>query len=192
MALSKKAIQRKREKRNKKRKANVSKFISSEAVNYGNWPIYECWVPIYLWERGLSQVIISRKRNENDIAIGIFLVDIFCLGVKDCLVRKANMEDYEDMLADIEETDGELKRVEPVYANTLIRKAVAYAKQFSFNPHPDFAKYKKILKDIEIDESLEFRFGIDGKPKYIPGPYDTHENINRITRVLVSHYVSNK
>ena len=183
MALLKKALQLKREKKKKKRQVKSSKILLP-TINCSNWPIHECLVPEELWEVGISQVMVSRKNSEDDIAVGMYLIDIFCLGIKDCFVRLTDLYEYQDMLDHVKESCGELERVEPVYINTLIHKAAEYAMQHGFKPHHDFAKAKKLLRNIPIDDNQEFIFGIDGKPYYTPGPYESRSEINRILNTL--------
>ena len=183
MALSKKALQAKREKKKKKRVVKLSR-PGTVAIAYNNWPIYECWVPNSLFEMGMGQILIARQNDLGDFAVGIYLVDSYCLGIKDCVVHLVDLFDYREILEGIEEVGGEMERVDPTYANTLIHKAILYAQQFGFKPHEDFSKTKNFLKNIPIDESQEFNFGKDGKPLYIPGPYDSHAKVMKIMQAL--------
>ncbi len=184
MALSKKDLQRKREKKKKKRQIKVSNSFSSTVIAYHNWSIHECWMPIELWENGIGQVIISRKNNLGDIAVGIYLIDTFCLGIKSCFVRLMNAYDYQNMLEHVRDSCGEMELIEPSYANTLIIKAAEYANQFGFKPHNDFSKARNLLSGISIDEDQEFTFGRAGKPFYIQGPHESPADVKRILKTL--------
>jgi hypothetical protein len=167
MALSKKSLQRKREKKKKKRQIKVSNSFSSIVIAYHNWSVHECWMPIELCESGIGQIIIARKNNQGDMAVGIYLIDTYCLGIKDCFVRLTNTYDYQNMLEHVRDSCGEMERIEASYANTLILKAAEYANQFGFKPHGDFSKARNLLRGIPIDESQKFTFGRDGKPFYM-------------------------
>jgi hypothetical protein len=184
MALSQKALQHKRQKKKKKR--IVRKIVQpiSPTVTYYHWPIYECWMPIRLWDIGIGSVVISRQRDPRNIAVGVYLIDVFCLGVKNCFVRLVEEDEYYDMLDCIEETCGEMKNIQASYANTLIHQATCYAQQFCFEPHPDFEKIKAFLKGIPLDETQKFTFGKEGHPFYVQGPYDSRADVKRIIRVL--------
>lgn len=187
MALSKKALQLKREKKKKKRQMRLSTPVSSTAIAHNNWPIYECWIPSELWNAGIGQVIVSRQNNQGDIAIGIYLIDVFCLGVKDCFIRLTQQEGYHDLLEHMEAVCGELELVDASYACTLIHKAVNYAQQFGLKPHEDFSKAQKLLKNIPIDETQAFTFGKDGKPFYMQGPHESPADVKRILKILASN-----
>jgi|SRR3990167_2150091 len=184
MALSKKSLQRKREKKRKNRKIKIVNQASSMSTNYNSWAIHECFVPIGLWEMGIGQVIVSRKNNQNKMVVGVYLIDVFCLGIKNCFVRPIDSDQYEFLLEQIIEACGEMKPVEPSYANTLICKAVEYANKIGFKPHRDFPKAKNLLKNILFDENLELIFGKDGKPCYMQGPNESPYDIKRIMHTL--------
>lgn len=187
MALSKKSLQRKREKKKIKRQIKISNAFSSTEIAYHNWSIHECWVPIELWEKGIGQVVIARKNNHGDIAVGVYLIDIYCLGIKDCFVRLINTYDYQNFLEQVSDSCGEMERVEASYGSTLIIKAAEYAKQFGFKPHSDFSKAKNLLRGIPIDEGQEFIFGRNGKPCYMQGPYESPADVKRILKTLESN-----
>lgn len=186
MALSQKALQRKREKKKQVRQAKVIKPFTSTSknVDYSSWPIYECWVPSELWEMGIGHIAVSRRNTLGEIAVGMYLVDVFCLGIKDCFVRLVDSADYKEILQKTAMHCGKLDPVDPSYASTLIHKAADYAGQFGFKPHSDFAKAKLMLKNIPIDETLEFVFGKDNTPFYIQGPNESTADVKRIMRTL--------
>jgi hypothetical protein len=184
MALSNKTLQRKREKKKNKRKIKISSSMQTAMISYQNWPIHECWMRIDLWEMGIGQIAIARKNNQGDIAVGLYLVDVYCLGVKDCFVRLTDTYEYKHFLEQVEASCGEMKLVEANYANTVIIKAVEYANQLGFKPHHDFAKARRLLRGIPIDEIQEFIFGKDGKPLYVQGPYDSAADVRRVMKTL--------
>src|SRR5215510_7036816 len=47
-------------------------------------PIYRCYVADEVFGKGLGYVVVSRRSGEQ-VAAGIFLVDAYCLGVKDAM-----------------------------------------------------------------------------------------------------------
>lgn len=188
MALSKKALQHKREKKKKKHQAKRSGLpVKTPVVNYSTWPIYECWVSAGLWDVGIGHVVISRKNNTFNVAVGVYLIDVFCLGVKNCFLRITDQGDYQMLLDHIQRTGEDLQLMDAVYANTLIYKAAAYANQFGFKPHYDFAKAKSLLKNITINEEQTFTFGKDGQPFYIQGPNESRSDIKKIMKTLELH-----
>lgn len=186
MALSQKALQKKREKKKQSRKTKVLKPVLAgpSHIAFSRWSLYECWVPTELWEIGIGHVVVSRKNSLGDIAVGMYLLDVFCLGVKDCFVRLTDASGYKKMLQQVRTLTGELRPVEPSYASTLIYKAKEYAMQLGFKPHNDFLKAHVMLKDIVIDEMLTFNFGKDNRPCYIQGPNESLADVRRIMHTL--------
>ncbi len=77
-----------------------------------------------------------------------------------------------------------LTPVDPAYARKLLRDLAAWAKTIGFEPHPDFATVEHVLGDVNSDDSdVVFQFGRDGKPFYIPGPFDSPS----LTRLRLEH-----
>jgi hypothetical protein len=175
MALSKKSLQRKREKK------------KNREISYKNWSIHECWVSINIWENGMGQVIISRKNTQDDIAVGAYLIDTYCLGIKDCFVLFMNTYDYQNFLDYVMELCGEMELVEPSYAKTLIIKAAEYAKQAGLKPHSDFVKARNFLRGIPLDKTEIFNFGKDGKPFYIQESHESTADVKRVLKTLWSN-----
>src|SRR5437879_6588829 len=57
-------------------------------------PVYECLVPENLFELGIGNVVFSRELPGGDIAVVVFLLDVFCLGVKDTLFKVVPEDEY--------------------------------------------------------------------------------------------------
>jgi hypothetical protein len=149
-----------------------------------NSPIHECLVPKGIFDLGIGDVVISRRMPDGSIAVSIFLVDTYCLGVKDCFFRVASRHELESRIAHLREKEA-LQRVDPEYAVKLIEGAVAYARVIGFDPHKDYAFVKKIFGTIDPSScSSEFEFGKDGKPFYVSGPHQTEADSQRIINIL--------
>lgn len=147
-------------------------------------PIHECLVPRGIFDTGLGDVIISREMPDGSIAASVFLVDAFCLGVKDCFFTIVSKSKYEQRFMILEQKEN-LERVEPEYAVKLIENAVSYAEDLCFKPHKDYPTVKKIFGSI--DPSVcpsEFEYGEDGKPFYVAGPNQTEADSKRIINTL--------
>jgi hypothetical protein len=104
------------------------------------------------------------------LTVASFLIDPLCLGVKDAFVRSTNGEEFAFLIDAIVE-DIPLETVDPSYARKLLRDAAAWAHSMGFAPHRDFAMVEEIFGDVDPAAcDVEFRFGRDGKPVYVPGP----------------------
>jgi hypothetical protein len=147
-------------------------------------PIHECLAPASLFDVGIGSVVVSRKMPKGEIGFGVFLVDAFCLGVKDSFFSVRPQDEYEGWIGRIREKEN-LQPVEPAFAVKLIESAAAYARGLGLNPHRDYALDKKIFADIAPAACpREFTFGKDGKPRYVAGPYETEADSRRIIDIL--------
>jgi len=144
-------------------------------------PIYRCYVADEVFDEGLGYVVVSR-RSGDQVAAGVFLVDVYCLGVKDAMAMLKPLEFFDDFIANL---PMRMKAVEPAYAKKLVEDAIAYARDLGFEPHPDYKLPRKILDDIDVSEcSAEFTFGKDGKPFFVSGPYDSAARTKHIIDTL--------
>ncbi|MFQ5770553.1 MAG: hypothetical protein ACE5HX_08460 [bacterium] len=184
MALNAKRRQKKMAKKATKRKArfayknktNESGGILSAArliAIAANSPIHQCFIPKSVVESGMGNVVISRKMPDGKIGFSFFLVDSYCLGVKDAFFGVKPQWEFESRINEINHREN-FERVHPSCARKLIEEAVAYARDLGFNPHRDYRIAKMIFGDIDPDVCpMSFEFGQDGKPMYVAGPYDT-------------------
>ncbi len=89
-------------------------------------PLHSCFVQDRLFESGVGMVILTRKTGEDRFAIAGFLVDVYCLGVKDVLFRETDETEMKMFLGTVE-ASAPLASIDPPYARKLLRDAVAYA-----------------------------------------------------------------
>jgi hypothetical protein len=211
MALNQKKLQKKKAKqaaKSKARKAAQKQKGFMARVNYSlaiqkafNAPVYECWETEHLFDQssntGIGSVIITRKTSNGDILASVFLIDVYCLGIKDCFVRMFNEETYPSFLEEIN-MQGKLKNIHPTCTRKLIEEAGKYAADLGFSPHKDYREAKKIFGDIDSAACpRSFEFGKNGKPFYIAGPYDKPKFVKNVQEKLAKrcgpdgfHYVA--
>ena len=140
--------------------------------------VYETRLDKEVLENGLGYVIVSRKRMSGDIIYANYLVDIFCLGVKDVYYEIMSEEEYRERLTEIEEEfDVKLEMVDPMYCYNLLYGAIEYAEDLGFEPHKDFAIAEKLLPDVEDIDYVDIEFGKNGKPFFFQGPGDNAAKI---------------
>ncbi len=53
------------------------------------WPIVQSLVGASLWDEGLGYLVIARQEPDGGISYAVFLVDVYCLGVKNAFWRAA-------------------------------------------------------------------------------------------------------
>jgi hypothetical protein len=81
-----------------------------------------------------------------------------------------------------------LVSISPSDARKLLRDLAAWSHSIGFPPHRDFAAVERIFGDVSADESeADFPLGHDGKPLYIPGPFESATLIRRRIEQLQKH-----
>jgi hypothetical protein len=195
MAIDPRKLQKKRAKKAAKRKAVVAakkaaggsgSFLAggrSIALATGA-PIHECLMPEEMFETGMGTVVVSRSLPNGQIGASFFLLDVFCLGVKNAYFLAMSPEEYDYRLGTIGQNET-LTPIHPTCARKLVERAEAYARDLGFAPHPDYQLAKRIFADIDAAACpTSFTFGKDGKPFFIAGPNDTPKKVQKILNTL--------
>lgn len=147
-------------------------------------PIHECLMAAGMFDVGLGNVLIARRGPNGMMLVGVFLVDVYCLGVKDVLLHTVSEYEYESVHKPrLLGSAGELgyESLEPSCAKKLVEGAVLYAKSLGLSPHRDYAKAKRILAGIDSESCpVEYTYGQDGKPFYVQGPNESSARVKRI------------
>lgn len=152
--------------------------ISRQALQQS--PLVGAWAPLSIFEKGIGTVIVARQAEFGEIAAGIFLVDTWCLGVKSSFFKIFSTLEFDDLLADVRESE-DLEKASPEYVAQLIFESVGYARRFGFPPDDDYGDASAVLAGIDVSLCTEtLVFGQEGKPLYISGPRDTSIKSDRI------------
>lgn len=147
-------------------------------------PIHACLISEALPEIGQGYLVLARKAADGRTAMVTFLLDVYCVGVKDVILRVDEASEIERFIAAIGETQPMLA-IEPTRARKLLRDLVAWSRSIGLAPHPDYAIAEALFGDVSADSSDErFVFGKDGKPFLIQGPNDTPARIRRRIEAL--------
>ncbi|MBM3851767.1 MAG: YecA family protein [Verrucomicrobia bacterium] len=146
---------------------------------------YEAFVGKNFRESGMTQVVVARFRANGLGDMGFFLLDLWCLGVKDAfLLEDLSESEFRDIIRDKLPEDAR-ERLHPACARKLIDGAVAYAQKLGFDPHRDFRKARRTLSGLEARDCPEtFTYGKDGKPMFVEGPDDAGERRERVLAIL--------
>ena len=146
-------------------------------------PVDRCFIADNYNDKGLTICLIIRKQPSGKFMFANFVVDRFCLGVKDAF---ANCNFNEFQIKDLIEKlsrNGMVEEVSPNYFHNLIYAAIDFAEENGFKPHRDFTLAEYVLDPEMIDEGIdEIEVGDEyGKPLFISGPFD---DVNRIIATL--------
>jgi yecA family protein len=146
---------------------------------------YEAHIEKGWQENGMGQLLVVRRREDGSADAGFFLIDTWCLGVKDATGEMDVTAESVDELLNESIPESTREMIHPACAKKLIEGAIAYAEGLGFSPHRDFRKARKVLSGI--DASLcptEFTFGRNGRPFFVSSPNDSEERIDRILAIL--------
>jgi hypothetical protein len=189
MAISEQQRQKKLAKKKQKRGLTVKKTTLSmkKAKPYATYPIHECLIPNDLFISGLGELVVTRRIPNGDIAMSAFVIDVFCLGVKDAMFMVLPESEYEHRIKERMTATGDrdFEKLHQTCAKKLLDGVVDYAKELGFNPHPDYKNAKEIFGDIDARVCpVKYIYGKDGKPFYMNGPYESPADVQKIINTL--------
>jgi tetratricopeptide (TPR) repeat protein len=132
-------------------------------------PLYECYISKEWKEMGIANVFVSRKQPSGNITYSVFLVDLFCLGVKSAHYEfNISHQDFFEIITKGNEGGDMLIKCDYDLAHNIIYGALAYADDIGFNPHKDFSIAQYLLEeDTEDIPLIDIEFGRNGKPYLI-------------------------
>lgn len=130
---------------------------------------------------GMVGVLVAREhpRRRGSVTVCGYLLDVYCLGVKDALgprlmgassLKRFRREYFAAF------PGGEVV-VSPELVAHLVWGAAAYARGLGFEPHADFAAAARHVPELDGDSVITF--GRHGRPTYVQGPFDRPDHILR-------------
>jgi hypothetical protein len=193
MPIDPRKRQKQQERRAAKRKSKQHHLVQEKQAGLAarlesaaRYPVLHCWVTTDMWTKGLGWVCLSRELPNGTIAYAVFLVDRYCLGVKNAMADVVGRFTYDSRVVRKMRRTFTSEDFAPAAARKLVEQAVEYAGAVGLRPHPDCHKAKLIFGDIDAGNSTEeFEFGKDGRPFFISGPHDTPERCRLILNTLL-------
>ena len=151
-------------KKKQKKQQTRQQFLSPEQYmkqRARSLEIGACYVSDDMTECGEGHVIVTRRHTGGRISMAMYLVDIYCLGVKDSFFRLRLEEDELDEMLDMGSGVHECSYEE---AHNWVYGAIAWAEEAGIEPDKSFAVTKYMLKEDTDDVPLiEYEFGMHGK-----------------------------
>lgn len=153
-------------------------FIKSRARQL---PLGKSYITHNWEESGITTVLVSRKHINGNFTVGMYLVDLRCLGIKDSAFKfNIPLEELENLIVHIKGEEIEYNK-----AHNIIYGAEAFAESSGFKPHKDWEVGQFILEeDDDRIPIIDIPFGDNGIPAYYIGPNDTPATINQILVTL--------
>ena len=168
-----------------KRKAEMATIGGHEArqvIEAAQAPIESSVVTDDLFGLGIGWVALARRLRSGQIGASFFLVDVWCLGIKDAFFAVMSREMFEERM-EASGYDQQFVDIDPSVARKLLHDAAAYAMSLGLSPSDRFTDAEAIFGDIAM-ASDTFAFGKDGKPFFVSGPNDSPTRIRRVLDTL--------
>lgn len=127
----------------------------------------------------VTALVARRRRHRRGATVCVYLLDVYCLGVKNAMGPDAIDEQAVRRLTDRAFTGYETPPIPaPIeLVRELVLGAADYARELGFAPHPDFERARPHLGRWSGPGAITF--GCNGRPTYISGPYDDSDQIVR-------------
>lgn len=121
---------------------------------------------------GIVIVLVARRTRHDRVRLCGYLVDTFCLGVKNTIgpleMRSRELPSF--VRTSFTAFPAPPLRAPIELAQHLVHGAVRFAAGLGLDPHPDFAAVRDDLG--ELREPCAITFGREGRPLYVAGPHD--------------------
>lgn len=172
-------------KQKKKTMARLEQHLAGEEVaSAAQGQLLHCTMGNSIEKDGIGAVTISRTLPNGSVGVSVFLVDKWCLGVKDAYFRVMPRTDY-DIQRHQTNSRHPVREVAPEKARKYVECAVEYAQKLGFPPPPDYQIARVMFGDIDASKCKEtFEFGKDGKPFYANGPSESAARVAQIMDTL--------
>ena len=153
----------------KKKKTNKcgQQFLSPEKfmqTRARTLQIGKCYRDSHLFDIGEGYVVVSRSHTGGKISFACYLVDTYCIGVKDSMYTlRTEKEEFDYILESLSKTN-ELEECSYEEAHNIVYGAVDFAEEIDIVPDDSFKLTKYMLEeDTEDVPLIEYEFGKDGK-----------------------------
>lgn len=132
---------------------------------------------------GLAAVLVARSAGRDTVSACGFLVDLYCLGVKDVIgPRILNDQQHAQFTRTFFAGYPQPPIAAPLeLAQQLVFGAARYARSLGFDPAVGFDAVRGHLG--EWSGARAVTFGHHGRPEYIQGPYDNATHVQGRLRV---------
>ena len=171
-----------------KRRAGTEMMSGHQArqiIDAARSPVRTCVMAERLFADGIGWVVLARTLPSGQVGASFFLVDVWCLGVKDAFFVVLPPLMFEQRMVESSRNQPVVE-IDPSVARKLLHDAAAYAGSFGLAPSTGFAEAEALFGDISV-ATKTFPFGKDGKPFFMSGPNDSRTRIRNILDTLVKY-----
>jgi hypothetical protein len=146
---------------------------------HDHWP-GDAGSPTQASDSGVAVIMIATSVGHGRVDMCNFLVDTWCLGVKNAMgPKRMSTREFDSVRSQCYAPWRSRGIAVPLeLAQHLVLGAVDFARRLGFEPHPDFRAARPVLGSWKGPSAITF--GMDGKPHYINGPYDDSRRVLRV------------
>ncbi len=142
-----------------------------------NLPVGKCYINEGWAESGFASIIVSRNHINGNFTFAVYLVDLYCLGVKDTFYESNVNTEFTELL-DKFMRQQQVEEIDYALTHNIIYGAVEYAEDLGFKPHKGFEISQYVLEeDDDRVELIDIQFGLNGKPAILLGKEKHPANI---------------
>ncbi|HNW74494.1 MAG: hypothetical protein PHP04_12980 [Bacteroidales bacterium] len=172
-------------KQNQQQALSPEKYIRTRARTL---PLGTCYINANWRDSGLAAIFVTRRHINGHITHAAFMVDIFCLGLKESFwtfnQHPLDFKEFIENRYNFSNHGTPLIKTDYVLVHNIIYGAIEYAGELGFLPHKSFETSKFMLEeDDDLVDYIEIAFGYKGRPLYISGEGNPAER-NRVIAQL--------
>lgn len=160
------------------------KYIKTRARTL---PIYECLISSEWETESLLNIFVAREHSNGNVSVCFYLVDIYCLGVKESFFYfNISKSDYEDLIHYSDDPEDQVKTVDYTTVHNILFAALEFADDYGFKPcklYDTVTKYF-LAEDDDSIELMDIVCGRNDKPVYIQSEMESHVEATRIIDTL--------
>ena len=154
-------------KKKEKTKSCVQQFLSPEAFlrqRMRSLPIGKCYINDMVETSGLCHIVVTREHTGGRVSAGMFLVDMWCTGVREAFYRLRLEPDELDELLFTDSSQIDFHEISYEEAHNRIYGAIDFAEEAGLKPDKSFLLAQYLLEeDTDNVPLMEFEFGKDGE-----------------------------
>jgi len=143
---------------------------------HADWPD-DAGAPAEAGDSGVACVLVAAPDKREKLSVCGYLVDTWCLGVKNVIgpqrMDKREFDALKCVYFGLWQSEGIPAPLELV--QHLVLGAVEYARSLGFEPHRDFRRARRVLGSWDGPSAITF--GRDGRPYYLNGPNDDPQHV---------------
>src|SRR6266849_5433057 len=147
---ARKAQRRKQVVAQKRRAEVLEASLPARVLRAAHAPIQHCFLTESVFDIGMGTLVLARGATPHHMALSSFLIDVFCLGIKDVMFESFESEVFE-MYMEATDAGSPMVSVDPSYARKLLRDLAAWSQSIGFAPHRDVAAVERMFGDVSAD-----------------------------------------